>query len=362
MQRRKFVSTSVIAGAAGTLAAPSFAQSSPAVRWRLASSYPKSLPTLYGSPESVCKRVLEATGGKFNISLHGPGEIVPAVGIIDAVQNNSIEAGYSAGAFYIGKNSAFAFDCAIPFGMNSRQMTAWMYSGDGLKLTREFFAEYNILNFPGGTTGAQMAGWFRKEIKEISDLKGLKMRISGLGGQVLERLGVVTQNLPAGDIYPALEKGTIDAAEFVGPADDERLGFNKIAKYYYFPSFWEGTTQQSFYVSSNAWKALPKEYQIIFELACAEAHTAQQAKYDALNPDALKRLVGSGTLLRAMPRSILDAGYTASQEIYSENSAKNPKWKKIYDNYTKFRDDSVSWFRFAEGGFDSFMAQRKKSG
>ena len=359
MQRRRLISNTALAVTACAVGGPAIAQVNPTIRWRMASSYPNSLQTLHGTAEIVCNRVRESTGGKFDITLHAAGQILPALGVVDALQAGSIECGYSAGAFYIGKDPAFAFDCAIPFGMNVRQMNAWMTMGDGLKLTREFLNEYGIINFPGGNTGAQMAGWYRKEIKSVADLKGLKMRISGLGGVVLSRLGVVAQNLPAGDIYPALEKGTIDAAEFVGPYDDERLGLNKIAKFYYTPSFWEAGAQQSFYVNTKAWNALPKEYQSIFESACAEGQNYQTAAYDALNPPAMKRLIGAGVQLRVLPRPILDAGYKAAHELYAEYSEKNAKWKKIYDNFIKFRDDSVGWLRVAEGSYDNYMAQRK---
>jgi TRAP-type mannitol/chloroaromatic compound transport system substrate-binding protein len=200
-----------------------------------------------------------------------------------------------------------------------------------------------------------MGGWFRKEIKSVADLKGLKMRIGGMAGKVLEKLGVVPQLIPGGDIYPALEKGTIDAAEWVGPYDDEKLGFNKIAKYYYYPGFWEGGPQLVSYFNTGEWEKLPKEYQNIVEAACWEANTYMLAKYDAQNPAALKRLIAGGTQLRKFSNEMLTASYKASLEVYGELSAKSASFKKIYDSMVKFREEQLLWFQVAEKGFDDFM-------
>ena len=360
MKRRAFMRGAAAGTAGAALAAPAIVRGQAQVKWRLAAAFPKTLDTIYGATEVVAKRVGEATGGKFEIRVFGPGEIVPAFGVLDAVQQGTVECAHSSSAFFFGKDPTFALDNAIPFGMNSRQMTAWMYDGGGMQLLREFFRDFNVVNFPCCNTGAQMAGWFRKEIKGVEDLKGLKMRLGGFGGTVFERIGGVPQNIPAGDIYPALEKGTIDAAEFVGPYDDEKLGFYKIAKFYYYPAFWEGGSQISMYVNTKAWDSLPKEYQAILEAACAEAHVLTQAKYDARNPQALKRLVAGGAQLRPLPRPVMEAAWKNANELFAELSGKNPKWKKIYDSYSKFRDDEILWFRFAEGSFDSFMASVKR--
>jgi TRAP-type mannitol/chloroaromatic compound transport system substrate-binding protein len=360
MKRRAFIKGAAAGTAGATLAAPAVVHGQAQVRWRLASSFPKSLDTLYGAAEVVSKRVAASTGGKFDIRVFAAGEIVPALQVADAVQQGTVECCHTVPGYFFGKDPTFALDNIIPFGLNSRQTTAWMFDGGGLQLMRDFYRDYNIVTFPSGNTGAQMAGWFRKEIKTIEDLKGLKMRVSGFGGLLLERFGGVPQNIPGGDIYPALEKGTIDAAEFVGPYDDEKLGFHKVAKYYYYPSFWEGSSQITTYVNTKAWESLPKEYQSIFEGACAEAHIDMQVKYDARNPAALKRLVAGGTQLRQFSRPIMEAGWKAANEIYADLSAKNPKWKKVYEPYAKFRDDAILWFRFAEGGFDGFMASIKR--
>ena len=360
MQRRKFLT----AGASLAAAVPALSQAQsaalPAIKWRLTSSFPKSLDTIFGSADTIAKRVLTSTGGKFVIQVFAPGEIVPGPQALDAVRDGTVECCHTAPYYYFGKDPTFAFGTAMPFGMNSRQQNAWMYHGGGFALMREFYKDYNIINFPAGSTGAQMGGWFRKEIKTVADLKGLKFRIAGLAGRVLSKLGVVPQQISGADIYPALEKGTIDAAEWVGPYDDEKLGFNKIAKYYYYPGWWEGGPELDLFVNIKQWEALPSEYKSILEGACAEANVDMLAKYDALNPAALKRLVQNGVQLRPFSKEILNACYRAANEVYEEESAKNPKFKKIYDAWKIFRDDQILWFRVAEQNFDNFMATAGK--
>ena len=357
MSRRSFLKQAGAAAAVGTLAAPAVVHASelPTVKWRLASSFPKSLDTIYGGAESVAQKVAVATGGKFQIQVFAAGEIVPGPGVLDAVKDGTVEMGHTCSYYFVGKDPTFAFDTAMPFGLNSRQQSAWMSEGGGLELMREFFKEYNVYQIPTGNTGAQMGGWFRKEIKSLEDLKGLKMRIAGIAGQVMAKLGAVPQQIPGGDIYPALEKGTIDAAEWVGPYDDEKLGFAKVAKNYYYPGFWEGGPQVSTYINLKLWAGLPKEYQAILEAACADAHIEMQAKYDVRNPASLKRLVGGGVQLRAFSNEILAAGYKAANELYEEIAAKNPKFKKVYDSWKRFQSDELQWFAVAENRFDSFM-------
>ena len=243
--------------------------------------------------------------------------------------------------------------------MTARQQTAWMLQGNGMKLIRELYASYNLVNFLGGQTGTQMGGWFRKEIKSPEDFKGLKFRIAGFAGQVLAKLGVVPQQLPAGEIYSALEKGTIDAAEFVGPYDDEKLGLAKVAKNYYYPAWWEGSAALSFLVNKKKWDELPPSYQAAWEAACFEAHTDMCAKYDALNPPALQRLVQNGAVLRKFNTSVMDACFKASQETYAEESAKNPQFKKIFEDYRAFRNMEAQWFGLAEQAFAQYSFSKK---
>ena len=356
MQRRDFLTKAAASAATGgaILGAPAVIGQAPAVRWRLTSAFPKSLDTIYGAAEVFAQEVSKATGGKFQISVHAAGEIVPTPGLVDAVQNGTVEAGHTAPYYYFGKDETFALGCAIPFGLNSRQMSAWMFEGNGLKLMREFYAKYNMINFPGGNTGAQMGGWYRKEIKTAADLKGLKFRVGGFAGKVCERMGMVPQNIPGGEIYQALEKGTIDAAEWVGPYDDQKLGFNKVAPNYYYPGWWEGASVGSLYVNNEAWAKLPKAYQSMIEAASGRVTSWMVPKYDAGNPPALRRLVAAGTELRPFPRAVLEPCFLEAYKYYDELSAKDPKFKKIYDNLKAFRADENLWFRVAENTFDNF--------
>ncbi len=358
MDRRYLIKNAGIAGVLAAGVAPAV-HAQAAVRWRLSSSFPKALDTIHGAADVFAAQVKAMSGGKFEISVHAAGEITPAFGVVDAVQQGSVEMAHTAPYYFFGKNEAFALGCAIPFGLNSRQMTAWVYEGNGFKLMREFYAKYNIVHFAGGNTGAQMGGWYRKEIKSLADIKGMKMRIGGFGGKVLERIGGVPTNIPGGEIYQALEKGTIDAAEWVGPYDDQKLGFNKVAPHYYYPGWWEGGPQLDFYINDKAFNALSAENKAIVEAAASYAHVDMQAKYDGRNPTALKQLVGAGTKLHPFPNDVLNAAFKEAMALYDELNAKNPEWKKIYADYSKFRADSNLWFRFTEAKFDSFMQGQK---
>ena len=354
-ERRSFLKKAAVGASAGVIAAPALAQSQPTINWRLASSFPKSLDTIYGASDTLTKRVSQLTGGKFNIRTFAAGEIVPGLQVLDAVQAGTVEMGHSASYYYFGKDATFAFDCAVPFGLTSRQHTAWYAEGGGRELTRDFFKGYGIVNFLGGNSGTQMGGWFRKEIKSVADLKGTKMRVGGFAGKVLERLGLVPQQLAGGDIYPALEKGTIDAAEWVGPYDDEKLGFYKVAPYYYAPGWWEAGASFSFYVNQKDWEKLPKEYQAALEVATFEAHVVMQAEYDTKNPAALARLLKNGVKLRTFSNEIMDACYKAAQDVMNEEAAKNAKFKAIYEPWKRFRQDQNVWTSVAEAKIQDYL-------
>ncbi len=359
MERRSFVRGAGIAGVLAAGTAPAVVQAQAQLRWRLASSFPKSLDTIFGAAEVFAKKVGELTGGKFQISVHSAGELMPAFGIVDGVQAGTVEVGHTAPYYFFGKDETFALGCAIPFGLNSRQMTAWMVEGNGMKLMRDFYRGYNIVNFMGGNTGAQMGGWYRKPIQGAADFKGLKFRVGGFAGKVVERMGGVPQNIPGGEIYQSLEKGTIDAAEWIGPYDDQKLGFHKVAPHYAYPGWWEGGPQLDFFVNSKAYDGLSAEYKAVLEAASNIAHTEMQGRYDARNPGALKQLVAGGTKLFRFPKDVMELAFKESMALYGELSAKNPNWKKVYDDYAKFRADSNLWFRFAEAGFDDFMQSQK---
>ncbi|MDB5590189.1 ABC transporter substrate-binding protein [Enterovirga sp.] len=347
------------AGLAASVPAPAIAQAQPEIRWRMASSYPKNLDTLFGAGAQIAKRVAAATDNKFQIQVFAAGEIVGGLQVLDAVGNATVECGYTLSSFYVGKDPTFMFEASVPMGLNTRHHNAWMIHGGGLAMIREFMADYNVVNFPAGNTGAQMGGWFKRDINSLEDMKGLKMRIAGMGGQVLSRLGVTTQVLAAGDIFPAMERGALDAVEWASPYDDEKFGFVKVAKNYYYPGFWEGTAGTSLYVNKDKLATLPDSYRNILEAACAEANLWCLAKYDAENPDALRRIVAQGAQLKAFPRDVLEAAYRESFKLYGEIAAQNPKFKKIYDHWAAFREKEIQWFRIGEFPFDFFIYSQR---
>ena len=340
MKRRQFLGAVSLAATASAIAKPAIAQSMPELRWRLTSSFPKSLDTLYGAAEAFAKAVAEATDNKFQIQVFAAGEIVPGLQAADAVQSGTVEMCHTASYYYFGKDTTFAFGTSVPFGLNSRMQTAWMLFG-------------------GGNTGAQMGGWFRKEIKELSDLNGLKMRIGGFAGRVISKLGVVPQQIAGGDIYPALEKGTLDACEWVGPYDDEKLGFYKVAQYYYYPGWWEGGPMLHNFINLEKWNALPPAYKSLLRTASSMANEWMQAKYDAANPAALKRLVGAGAQLRPFPQPVMDASLRAALDVYAEVSKTNADFKKVWEALLAFRNDEYLWWQVAELTYDNYLVRNR---
>ncbi len=359
MKRRHFLTAAGAGLAAAGIAKPAIAQSSPALRWRLTSSFPKSLDTIYGAAEVFAKAVAEATDNKFQIQVFAGGEIVPGLQALDATSSGTVEMCHSSSYYYVGKDPTFAFGTAVPFGLNARQQNAWQYFGGGMELMNEFYKGYNVYGIPAGNTGCQMGGWFRKEIREPSDFNGLKFRIGGYAGRVLAKLGAVAQQIAGGDIYPALEKGTLDAAEWVGPYDDEKLGFHKVAQYYYYPGWWEGGAMIHNFVNLTKWNELPESYKSIIKTASSHANEWMLAKYDAVNPAALKRLVGAGAQLRPFPPVVLDACLKAALELYNEVAAVNAPFKKAWDSTWAFRSDEYLWWQVAEYTYDTFLIRTR---
>jgi TRAP-type mannitol/chloroaromatic compound transport system substrate-binding protein len=358
VSRRKFIKTASVGGLGATAAAvasPAIAQSMPEIKWRLTTSWPKSLDTLYGGAELIASRVGALTDGKFQISVFAAGEIVPGLQVLDAVQNGTVECGHTALYYYFGKDDTFVFASALPFGMNPRQQNAWLIHGGGQDLLNEFFKSYNSYFIPAGNTNAQMGGWFRKQLVKMDDMKGLKMRLGGFAGKIVQRVGVVPQQIAGGDIYPALEKGTIDGAEWVGPYDDEKLGFVKVAKFYHYPGWWEPNSTNGFIANIEKWDGLPKLYKEALTSACLEANQWVSTKYDAVNSLALKRLASQGAQLQPFSTEIMDGCYKAAQELYAEINQKNPAFKKIYDSYTSFMADSYLWTQINDYTMDSYM-------
>jgi TRAP-type mannitol/chloroaromatic compound transport system substrate-binding protein len=366
MDRRSFIrkagATGIGAAAATALAAPAIAQSMPKVSWRCTSSFPKALDTIFGAAQTMANYVRESTDGNFDIQVFAAGEIVPGLQAADAVSAGTVEACHTASYYFWGKDPTYALATAVPFMFNDRQMNAWLYYGGGNDLLNEFYATQNLFGLACGNTGAQMGGWYRKEINTVDDLKGLKMRIGGFAGKVVEKLGVVPQQIAGGDIYPALEKGTIDAAEWVGPYDDEKLGFYKVAKFYYYPGFWEGGPTLHTLVNLAKWNELPKHYQAALRSACEAANCDMMASYDYKNPAALKRLVAGGAQLRPFSQEVLSACFDASNATYADISATNAAFKKVFDSQTAFRKDAYLWAQISEYTFDTFMMIQQRSG
>jgi len=362
MKRRDFLGKVIVGAASATLAGATAACgdggespgtapaviTNPQVMWRLASSFPRSLDTIFGAAEVLAERVTAMSGGAFTIKTHPAGELVPGLEVMDAVQSGAIQVGHTASYYYTGKSKALAFDCCVPFGLTARQQSAWLLEGGGLEKMREVFADFGILNFPAGNTGVQMGGWFKKEIKSLADLQGLKMRIPGLGGKVMDRLGATVQVLAGGDIFPALERGAIDATEWVGPYDDLSLGFYKVAKTYHYPGWWEPGPSLSYYVSRAAWDKLPVTYQEIFRAAASESAVAMQNRYDARNPKALQEIIGHGVQLRPFTDDVMAAARRESDGLLEEFAAEDAVFRGIYEHWKPWRKQQFEWFSIAE--------------
>jgi TRAP-type mannitol/chloroaromatic compound transport system substrate-binding protein len=345
VSRRSFARLAV-AGTAVSVASPAVAQQ--AIKWRLASSFPKNLEGLWGAAPTVARLVSEMSDGKFEIQPFAAGEIVPGLQVLDACANGTVECGHTYSGYYIGKNPALIFDGSLPFGLTVRQHHAWYLFGDGKKLVDEVYDGMGVVSIPMGNTGGQTFGWFRKELKTPADFSGVKMRVAGFGGRVLAKLGVIPQQIAGGDIYPALEKGTLDAAEWVGPHDDEKLGFHKVAKYMHIPGVLELEANTCLFINKAAWAALPPQYQAMLRGACAYALIEMLASYDARNAKALARVVAQGAQLVVLSPEILRALRNALEAVLDEESAKSEQFKRIADNWRAFRAEQHRWFSIAD--------------
>jgi TRAP-type mannitol/chloroaromatic compound transport system substrate-binding protein len=359
MKRREFLKAAAAGVAASTIAMPAIAQPMPEIKWRLTSSFPKSLDTLFGGAETFSKAVAEATDNKFQIQVFAAGEIVPPFSAADAVQAGQVEMCQTASYYFIGKDMTFALPCAVPFGPNARMQNAWQYQHGGIELMNDFYKKYNIYGLPAGNTGAQMGGWFRKEIKDVGDFKGLKFRMGGVAGRVLGKLGVVGQQIPGGEIYQALERGTIDAAEWVGPYDDEKLGLYKVAPFYYYPAWWEGGAQVHLFINIETWNKLTPTYRSIIRTAADMTNIWMLAKYDSSNPPALRKLISLKTQLRPFPPAVMDACLKAALEFYAEESARNAEFKKVWENLLAFRNLGYEWWQVAELNYDNYLIRTR---
>ncbi len=331
----------------------------PEIKWQMATSWPQSLDILFGGAQLFAERVKTLSSGKFQIDPRAAGELAPGTQVLDVVSQGAVPIGHTASYYYLGKSPATAFGTTLPFGFTAQQQNAWLYAGGGLDLNQKLFADkFNVIPWPAGNTGMQMGGWFRKEINTVADLQGLKMRIAGLGSQVMAKLGVNVQVLPANEVFPALQTGAIDAAEWVGPYDDEKLGLNKVADYYYGPGWWEPGSTLEVEINLDEWNKLPELYQEIVKTASYETNVIMLSRYEAANDAALKSLVAGGTQLRSYSEEIMNAAYTASEELYAGFASSDADFKTIFDNWSAFRASIFDWNKANEFVYTSFVYQK----
>jgi TRAP-type mannitol/chloroaromatic compound transport system substrate-binding protein len=361
--RRRFLKGAGLAAGATALATPAIAQTYPELRWRMPLFVPKSVESVMGAVNDLTKFVAEATDGKFQLQSFGAGEIVPGgPAVLDAAEKGTVECSFTLSYYSFGKDPAYAFGSCLPFGFNWRGQTSWLFKAGGIQLLNEFFNANGAHGLPAFNSMAQMGGFFRKEINTVADLKGVKMRIPGLGGLVMSKLGVIPQQIAPGDIYPALERGTIDAAEWAGPYDDFKFGFHKVAPYYYAPGWWEGQATGMLFVNKQKWDELPKLYRNILEMATAATWTTHAAWNDTLNSGGLRQLVAAGGRLRYFSKEILDAAYEASFQTYDELKARSPAFAKIYPEWKKYLDTVELYYRVGDATYDNYIYEKRVKG
>ncbi|KQT45250.1 ABC transporter substrate-binding protein [Aureimonas sp. Leaf454] len=365
MDRRSFIVKAGTAGlgaaAASGLAAPAIAQPRPNTVWRLASSFPETLETIHGGARDLARFVAEASEGAFTIEILPPGGD-PSRRSLDLVTAGEAELCHTAPEDYVDRDATFALAGAVPFMLNARGLQAWLYQGGGIDRLNGFFSRQGLVYWPGGNTGAQMGGWFKREVSAVQDFRGLKMRIGGLGADVMRRLGVRTEPVPVEGIRTALERGTVDAAEWIGPADDEALGLLEVAPFYYYPGWWEGSLAPAFLISKAAHDALSPGHRSLLATAARATSLEMLAKYDTRNPAALRRLVEAGAQIRPFPQDVLNASFDAAQSIYAELRAANAPFRDIFDSISTFRNDTFLYAQVAEYTFDTFMMIKQREG
>lgn len=368
MKRRNFVelsTASALAVGASAAIASSQANSSllaqtakPSIRWRIATSWPKSLQILFETVDLFCQQVNKMTNGRFVITPYPAGELADGLKVLQAVQDSTVECGHTASYYYLDQGLALAFGTTLPFGLTASQQNAWLYYGGGLKAMQQLYAPLGIINFPGGNTGTQMGGWFKKEVNTISDFQGLRIRIPGLGGKIMERLGAKIQVLPGDRIFEALLQDQIDAAEWKNPHADKMLGLHKVAPIYYHPGWWEPGTSYEFQVNRQEWDKLPKSYQAIFKAAATDANEKMLAKFNSVNGGVLKQLSKGGTRVLPFSRDILKAAYQTSFELYEEYASRDKDFRTIYEKWQEFRANIYAWNELNELGFARFYLNK----
>ncbi len=320
--------------------------------WRLVTAWPKNYPGLGMAPERIADLVEEMSNGQMKITVYGAGEQVPAFGVFDAVSSGSHQMGHSGGYFWKGKVPAAQFFTGVPFGLTADEINAWTNRGGGLELWREIYEPFNIYPIPAGNTGTQMFGWFNKEINSLEDIKGLKMRIPGIGGEVLKRAGGIPVTLPGGELFTALQTGVIDATEWVGPYNDLTFGFQQTAKYYYYPGWHEPGSMLELLINKDAWDSLPRHLQVIIETASKAVNQDILDEYTARNNKALRELVDvHGVELRRLPDDVIAEFKIIANEILEENASQDETVKKVYQSYLKFKNEVSAYHKVSEDAF-----------
>lgn len=312
----------------------------------VASTFPGNMPVLGEVSRGLPSKIARASGGELVLKFHEPGTLVPGAETVNAVSRGTVAAAWAGAGWFAGKDSAFNMFSSVPFGPGMGEYMAWLYRGGGLETAREMFAKYNVHNIPCGMIPPEASGWFRKEIRRVDDLKGLKMRFFGLGARVMQKFGVITQQLPPGEILPALKSGALDATEFSLPAMDLPLGFHTVAKYYYFPGWHQQATLFDLYINKAVWDGLPDRHKALIEIACGDAMRDMIADGEAAQWKALKEMQAQGVVLKRWPAEILVAFEDAWKELIAEESAKNPNFKRVFESYERFRDNYAIWRRF----------------
>ena len=351
MHRRTFLQSSVAAAAALAVTAPAV-RAGKRHRWRMVTAWPPGFPILQTGAEYFARRVGELSGGRLTIQVFAGGELVPPLGVFDAVSQGAVQCGHAASYYWAGKTPACQWFTSVPFGLNAQGMNAWLYQGNGLDLWQEVYRPFNLVARPGGNTGVQMGGWFNREIKSVADFKGLKMRIPGLGGKVLAKAGGSVVLLPAAEIYTSLERGVIDATEWVGPAHDLRMGFHKVARFYYAPGWHEPGSVLEFTFNRRAYERLDGELRAIVDAVAAEVNGRMLAEFEAANAAALAKIQAEGKVqLRRFPPDVLALLKKLAAETLAEEAAKDPLAAKVHTDFTKFRKQLAPWGAISEGAY-----------
>lgn len=354
MKRREFLKNAGIGGlaASSAVAVPALAAAKAEFKWKMVTAWPKNFPGLGSNANLLAKMITEMSGGRIDVKVYGAKELVPAFEVFDAVSNGTAEMGHSGAYYWKGKAEAAQFFSAIPFGLTAQEMNSWLYYGGGMELWREVYKPFGIIPAATGNSGVQMAGWFNREIKTVDDLKGLKMRIPGLGGEVLRRAGGTTVNMPGGELFTSLQSGALDATEWVGPYNDLAFGFYKVAKYYYYPGWHEPGSTIEALINEKAFNGLPKDLQQIVMTACKAANMDMIAEYTARNNQALDTLVNKHKVnVLKLPDEVLKKLKVISDEVVQELSAKDDLSKRIYQSVTQFKTQVAHWGAISEKAF-----------